>query len=259
MNLFLLKEYIRYFHLKTDEHSLHSPFFYNFFLNIIKGNSVDTSWDAIESNRTKLLNDSSIINMSDLGAGSKVSKSSIRTVRSIAKHSLSQAKFSQFLFRLIQHFDYKTIVELGTSLGINTYYLASANSSASIHTFEGDPHTLKIAKEINSTSQNICFYEGDIEVQLPALLQQLSHPIDLVYADANHTYEASVLYFNNILPYLSEKSIYIMDDIHWSAGMKKAWEELKDRKEVKASIDLFDAGMLFFNTDLKKQHYILDF
>jgi hypothetical protein len=41
--------------------------------------------------------------------------------------------------------------------------------------------------------------------------------------------------------------------------MKKAWEELKESKEVTSSIDLFDAGLLFFNQDFKKQHHILSF
>ncbi|MGM0581962.1 MAG: O-methyltransferase [Bacteroidota bacterium] len=206
-----------------------------------------------------LLKDETEIELVDLGAGSKVEKSKSRKIKSIARHSLSSPKFSKFLCRLIQDFKFENIIELGTSLGINTAYMASANPDASIFTFEADPNALKIAKEVNREHKNIIFYKGDIANSLPNMLQKSNPKIDLVYADANHTYKASIDYFNIILPYLSSESIYIMDDIHWSAGMKKAWEELTGRKEVTSSIDLFDAGLLFFNPDFEKQHYVLDF
>lgn len=259
MNFFLLKEYFKYFHLKTDEHSLHSPFFYHFYLNLIKKNSFSNAGESIENKRMDLLRDETEIEIVDLGAGSKVEKSRKRKVNSIARHSLTSPKFSRFLFRLIQDFKFKKIIELGTSLGINTAYIAKANPEASIFTFEADPNALKIAKEVNNKHDNIIFHEGDIANSLPSMLQNSTPNIDLVYADANHTYKASIHYFNIILPHLTSSSIYIMDDIHWSNGMKKAWEELKERKEVTSSIDLFDAGLLFFNPDFEKQHYILDF
>lgn len=259
MNFFLLKEYLKYFHLKTDEHSLHSPFFYYFYLNIIQNKSISPEWENIEKKRNALLKDETEIEIFDLGAGSKVEKSQSRKVKSIARYSLSSQKFSQFLFRLIQNFKFENIIELGTSLGINTSYLAKANSNTTIYTFEADPNAMTIAKRVNKNQENIEFYEGDISMSLPKALEKLNPKIDLVYADANHTYEASIDYFNMILPYLTTQSVYIMDDIHWSAGMKKAWQELKLRKEITSSIDVFDAGILFFNPDFQKQHYVLDF
>ncbi|ADR20296.1 O-methyltransferase [Marivirga tractuosa] len=259
MNFFLAQEYFKYFHLKTDEHSLHSPFFYHFYLKLIKSSSISNDCKSIEENRAALLKDETEFVIKDLGAGSKVNQSKSRTVKSIARHSLSNPKFSQFLYRIIQHFNFESIIELGTSLGINTAYMAQANPDASVFTFEADPNALKIAREVNKEHKNINFHEGDIANSLPNMLQKSNPTIDLVYADANHTYQASVDYFNIILPHLTSGSIYIMDDIHWSAGMKKAWEELKERKEVTSSIDLFDAGLLFFNSDFKKQHHVLDF
>jgi predicted O-methyltransferase YrrM len=228
-------------------------------LNYIKAKSFSNEWESIERKRKRLLNDNSQIKISDLGAGSKVEKSRYRKVKSIAQHSLSSPKFSQFLFRLIQDFKFKTIIELGTSLGVNTAYLATAKTDSSLATFEADPAALMIAKEVNKNHHNIQFHQGDIAYLLPEFLHKSKPKIDLVYADANHTFEASIHYFNIILPYLQKESIYIMDDIHWSHGMKKAWEELKNREEISSSIDLFDAGLLFFNPDFKKQHYVLDF
>ncbi|SMG15764.1 Methyltransferase domain-containing protein [Marivirga sericea] len=259
MNFFLIKEYILYYHLKTDEHSLQSSFFYQFYLEYIKRKSSSNQWDIIENSRKRLLNDHSKIEIFDLGAGSKVNNSHRRKIKSVARYSLSSPKFSQLLSLLVKGFKCKQVIELGTSLGINTAYLATAKTDCQITTFEADPAALKIAKEINANRKNIHFQKGDIAYLLPEYLHKSNPKIDLVYADANHTYAASIEYFNIILPYITKNSIYVMDDIHWSSGMKKAWEELKKRDEVSSSIDLFDAGLLFFNPDFKKQHYILEF
>jgi predicted O-methyltransferase YrrM len=259
LNFFLLKEYLQYFHFKTDEHSLHSPFIYQFYHRFIKDKAYDSKWETIEDKRNELLKNKTEYKIFDLGAGSKIVKSPNRKVKSIAQHSLSSAKFSQFLYRIIQYFNFNNIVELGTSLGINTSYLSRAKAEAQVFTFEADSNAIRIAKEVNNGNENIKFITGDIAKTLPELLLKLDQKVDLVYADANHTYEASIQYFNFILPYLNSNSIYIMDDIHWSKGMKKAWMELKESDTVTFSIDLFDAGILFFNPDFEKQHYVLDF
>lgn len=259
MNFFLLKEYIQYFHLKTDEHSLHSPFFYKFYERLIKKRTYFDEWTSIETQRKRLLNRNTKYEIFDLGAGSRVEKSKDRTVKSIAKHSLSSPKFSQFLFRLIREYKLVNIVELGTSLGINTKYLAKSKNNAVINTFEADQNALKIAKEVNLNELNITFHTGDIAETLPNFLQKHDQNIDLVYADANHTFKASIQYYNLLLPKLHSSSIYILDDIHWSSEMKMAWKTLKAQEEVTSSIDLFDAGLLFFDPDLRKQHLVLDF
>ncbi len=258
MNFFLLKEWIYYFHLKTDEHSLHSPFFYNFYLNIIRSSSKETDFSQIESKRSILKNSQLEIHLNDLGAGSKTTSSQTRTIKSIAKNSLSSAKFSQLLYRIIKSFQFTEILELGTCLGINTGYLAMANPDAKVSTFEGDENLMFTAKEYLNQFENIQYFLGNINQTLPEFLRQQTK-IDLVYIDANHTYEATMNYFNQLLPFQHTNSIIVVDDIHWSKGMKKAWGELKKHYSVTSTIDIFDAGLLFFNPDFQKQHYILEF
>lgn len=259
MNLFLAKEWLAYFHLKTDEHSLHSPFFYNFYLNVILEKSDPEKFQFIEKKRTELKESNRRIHLHDLGAGSKTTKSTERTINDIAKKSLSPAKFSQLLFRIIREFKFSDNIELGTCLGINTGYMAMASPTSKITTFEGDEKLLDTAQKNLKSFTNIQFNLGNIDKTLPEYLINNSKKIDLVYIDANHTYEATINYFQQLLSHHHANSIFILDDIHWSAGMKKAWEEIKHHKAVTSTIDIFDAGLLFFNPDFQKQHYILDF
>ena len=258
MNYFLIKEFIQYYHLKTDEHSLHSPFFFDFYTKLVKASAYLAEWSTLEQERKSLLKNTNKIIRTDLGAGSKVNHSKQLTIAEIAKNSLSTPKFSQFLFRLIEHYQSQNIIELGTSLGINCAYMASANPNPIVNSFEGDPALVEIAKQINQ-HKKVQFHLGNIDQTLAEFLIIFNQKIDLVYADANHTYEASINYYQLIQPHLHQNSIYIIDDIHWSSAMKKAWDELKNYPEVSSSIDLFDAGILFFNKDFQNQHYILDF
>ena len=51
----------------------------------------------------------------------------------------------------------------------------------------------------------------------------------------------------------------IFDDIYWSVGMKKAWEEIKEYPEVTVTIDLFWIGLVFFRNDRVKEHFKVKF
>jgi len=138
--------------------------------------------------------------------------------------------------------------------------MAQANPSASIHTFEGSAAIAAIAHENFEAlkARNITIVEGNIDEKLGPLLEQVSQ-VDLAYMDANHRYEPTLRYFEQLLPHLHQKSIVVVDDIHWSAEMNRAWQVLKDRSEVSLSLDLFEGGILFFDPALQKEHYVLAF
>ena len=105
--------------------------------------------------------------------------------------------------------------------------------------------------------ENINSIEGSIDKTLPQLLESISLPIDLVYLDANHTYDATIKYFTLLKSKLNASSVVIIDDIHWSSGMEKAWQEIVSLEEVSISIDLFYKGLLFFRKDIEKEHFVL--
>ncbi len=244
----------------VNQHALHSPFVYEFYTKVLKSNTHHPEFDLIDGVRSRLRRDVKEIKIMDFGAGSKVSKSKQRKVKDIAKSALSSRRFSSFMFKLCQFMQADNIVELGTSFGINTLYLSLANEKAKVRSFEGCPETVKIAeaifKEVGLPNTQII--AGQIDDQLVDFLTTTS-PIDLVYMDANHTYEATMNYFNLFLPHLSSKAVMVIDDIYWSKPMNNAWKSLLDRKEVTLSMDIYDAGLLFFDKGLSKEHFILDF
>ena len=153
------------------------------------------------------------------------------------------------------------ILELGTSLGITTSYLASANPAAQITTMEGASAVAAVAKDnFNKLGlNNIRVVEGNFDHTLTDTLTTMP-VIDLAFLDGNHRYEPTVRYFRQILPHLHDHSIVILDDIHWSAEMEQAWDEVRGMEEVTLSIDLFFIGLVFFRKEQKeKQHFSIRF
>jgi predicted O-methyltransferase YrrM len=49
----------------------------------------------------------------------------------------------------------------------------------------------------------------------------------MVFIDGHHQYQPTLDYFEMIYPKCNKNEIIIFDDILWSTGMRRAWEELK--------------------------------
>lgn len=251
--------YIKYWLLCVNQHSLHSPFLYSFYEEIIKDNERSKQVE-IESLRVDYLKNDQDIQINDLGAGSRIKNSGKRKTRQIAKHSSTPARFSRLMFRLIAKMESETIVELGTSLGFNTLYMCRANPNAKIFTFEGAKEIAAIAQSNfdKLASKNIELIEGDIDNTLPSFLS-LERSIDLAYIDANHRFEPTISYFNQILNCSTEKSIIVIDDIYWSKEMNRAWNKIKRDPRISLTLDLFEAGIVFLDPELPKTNLTLKF
>ena len=256
-------KYLQYWFSASNSkgHGMHSPFVFDFILNVLNDDRSFYAYQQIEHRRNKLLNDKTLLNIEDMGAGSKTLPFKQRTVSSIAKSSLKQKKFGQLMFRMVNYYQHKTVLELGTSLGITSSYLATAKTDTKVITLEGASEVAAIAikgfQEINI--KNINLIEGNFDDTLSAAIKQLNS-IDFAFIDGNHRYEPTVNYFNKILQASHNHSIIILDDIHWSKEMEDAWHYVQHLPEVTATIDLFFIGIVLLNKDFKtKQHFAIRF
>jgi predicted O-methyltransferase YrrM len=226
---------------------------------VIKPNKLNGNFSDLELLRERLSRNEKTLHIEEMGAGSKNSVSNTRTVKSISNGGLTSPKYSALLYRLIKHFHMREIIELGTSLGVNTLYLAKYEATK-VTTFEGSPEIANFAQSIfdQQHADNIKIIEGNIDRTLSSFLDGSIRP-DLVYLDANHRHEATMRYFNTILHNKHDETIVVIDDIKWSKSMQKAWKEIILHPEVTMSIDLNKFGIVFFKPDFTKQHYVLAF
>ncbi|WP_333821147.1 O-methyltransferase [Ohtaekwangia sp.] len=257
--LFQCKTYLSYWLDQVTEHSLHSPFLFDFYKNVLHTEDNNSYYHPIEERRKAYLLNETTLTIQDLGAGSAVLKTSQRKINAIARTSLSPEKYSKLYARIIAYFKCRTILELGTSLGINTLYLA-AKKDTTVTTFEGAASIVKTARDTFQLLQatNIRVIEGDINYTLHSYLGNCTG-IDFAFLDANHRYEPTVKYFGMLLQKLHANSIVVLDDIHYSPDMEKAWRQLQQHPLVYASVDLYRCGLLFFDPSLNKQHVVLQF
>ena len=256
----MIKYYLQFLFASKNEHSLHSPFVFELYTKIIQAKTQLPVFEQIENLRKKLLENRSVINITDFGAGSRIYKTNQREIRQIAKSAEKNPKFGELLFRLIQYFKPKTIFDLGTSLGITTIYESKAYESSRVFTFEGCLATATIAKEnFNELDcKNVEIIIGNIDETLPENLAKIKQ-LDFAFFDANHRYEPTIKYFELCLEKATEESVFVLDDIHWSDEMHKAWQYIRNHKEVMISIDLFYIGLVFFRKNQPKQDFVLRF
>jgi predicted O-methyltransferase YrrM len=231
---------------------------YNRVINVKDSNA---DYQTIDKLRKELLSSQEVIEILDLGAGSRVNKSNKRKVKTIAKNAEKPAKFGRLFYRLVQNFSPKTVIELGTSLGLTTLYLSKANPQAAVISFEGCPQTAAKARQHfdRLKAQNVDIVLGNIDNTLPQKLQELNQPIDFLYVDANHRYEPTIRYFEDCLPYAHNNSLFIFDDIYWSDEMTAAWEHIKAHPRVTLTVDLFWIGLVFFRSEQAKEDFVLRF
>jgi len=259
----LAKKYLRYYFTASNGkgHGVHSPFVFDFIKNVLNDKKQYSSYDVIETQRKKLLHDTTMIEVEDFGAGSSVIKTNQRVVKNIAQSSLKPKKFSQLLFRMVRYYQPQTIIELGTSFGITTAYLAKGNAKATVFTCEGSKNIAAIAKQNfnNLSIKNIVVTEGDFAKTLPALLTQLK-TIDFAFIDGNHRKIPTLDYLAKLLNSSTSSTLLIFDDIHWSAEMEAAWAEIQQHPAVTLTIDLFFIGIVCINDSFKvKQHFTIRF
>ncbi len=259
----LLAKYIRYYISAANSkgHGMHSPFLFHFITNVLNDKKEYPAYKNVENLRKKLLTDHTELTIEDFGAGSSTNKSNKRTIASIANSAAKPKKFGQLLFRMVKVYQPKTILELGTSLGLSTSYLSLADPEAAIVTMEGSREVAEVAtKNFNSIGlNNINITTANFDLSLSAVVNGLS-TIDFVFIDGNHRQEPTERYFEALLTKINNETIMIFDDIHWSKEMEAAWKTIKEHPDVRCTVDLFFIGIVLFRKEfMAKQHFVIRF
>ena len=254
----MVRDYLKYLWNAKNEHSIHSPFVFEFYLDVIKNGQEIPDKAQIESLFEQLKKDERLIKIKDLGAGSKFGNHDQKKVSRIASTAVKSLKWSKIVAGIVKKYDYKRCLELGTSLGFTAAMMSKATPYGKVYSFEGCSNTLGIAKEVFSAlhCKNVTPILGDIDQTLSHTLEQMDR-VDFVFFDANHQCAPTLKYFRACLQKAHENSCFVFDDINWSADMKEAWSQIKQHEDVSISIDLFQMGIVFFRKKQPKQHYIL--
>lgn len=260
--LFLLgivRNFLSYYIKSSTLQKVKEPFVQQLLSEVLEDDRFYYSFGLLKSLRKRLEFNTTIINITDLGAGSRVHKSNQRTVNSILKTAVSPTWQCEFLFRLVNFLQPQTKLELGTSLGLSSLYQYMPNTKADLYTLEGCPNLAAFAQQQFKAykAKNIHSIVGDFKNSLPTTLQKIER-LDYAFLDGNHQKQATLDYFEACLPYCHKNTVLVFDDIHWSDGMQEAWETIQQHPKVSLTLDLFYMGLVFFRTTSQQQkHYTI--
>lgn len=258
-----VKAYVKYQTRTQKLKDIQSDFVRNFVSTCFYDKSKYVEYEELKKYRKFLLNHKGTVDMVDFGAGSQVFDSNIREISKVARTSGISAKNAELLFRVVRHLQPSRILEIGTSLGLATSALSMGNPKAQLKTLEGCANTQSIPRgafesdEFSFESERIHFVNTEFSSYLNTE-EAIREPLDFIYFDGNHSKEATIAYFDALLPTVNDNTVWIFDDIHWSKGMEESWEYIKAHPKVTSSIDAFQWGIVFFMPDLEGEHCIID-
>ncbi len=230
---------------------MHSPFLYELY------NFVMHHWDEEESEKLRqfrtIENPNQVIKYTDPRYLEDITISTGRLARKVT----SSHKFSYFLHKLINHLGFERILEAGTSLGINASYLGSSKAKR-VWTMEGIEEIADLAIERfeKLEFEHVRVVKGLVE---HTFRDSLGLNPDLIFIDADHRSEAIFWYLRIIKEMNVRVQCIVIHDIYWSRDMNKAWKKIVADDRYTLTIDIFEAGIIFPNYPIEKQHFTVKF
>jgi len=210
----------------------------------------------IEQIRKQFTNNPTSVVIRDFGAGDPNSRRSdeemtIGTTSTTTYGEISLGSkppiWALLLFKLIRKIQPDLAIELGTCIGISAAYQAAAlqlNGKGCLISIEGSEAIAALAKKnIESLHlNNVEILCGTFKEVLPEVFTKIS-AIDYVFIDGHHDEQATIAYFELLLPHLAPNAIIVFDDISWSEGMRRAWEKIRKHNTIAFSVDLKMLGI----------------
>ena len=165
------------------------------------------------------------------------------------------------LFQMIRELNPKTVLELGTNVGISSAYILAALAQngigGTLTTLDVSPYRLRLAKEFHErlALQNIVYVEGLFEDTLQVQLSGIDS-VDLAFIDGHHQYQPTLDYFAQIFEKSSANAVFVFDHIRCSPGMRKAWMALQADERLGMVVDLWSVGIGVRRHDTIPDRYV---
>lgn len=249
-------DFIKFYWAAETKFRVDSPFLFQFVTQVLEGGQETPYYTDLKLLRRHILQDHTKINLTPMGAGSKVASKGSSSVAKVARSSLSSPSQQSLLFRLVHTYQPTTILELGTSLGLSAIYQQLGNPNAECISIEGRSEIYELALQVVDTFKPLerkpLLILGTFDDLLPDALAKLGS-LDYLFIDGDHRGEALLTYYQSCLPFLHEQSVVVIHDIYWSKDMQRGWQTLTKRPEISVAINLFHMGILFFRPDIKEK------
>lgn len=204
-------------------HGIHSPFVFNFITKVIEEK---TPYHAYDDVRTY--------------------------IEHFPEIAFRENKTHRLLFKIVNYFNLKTILELGAGNGICTLYLTVAASDTRCVSIELLPEKYANAQKMYSQWNRDVLLSND---RFPATNEKK----DCIFINLRNYNAPHSQLIACLLSLVHPRSVIIVDGIRTNRKLQTLWKMLVHHNEVIVSLDLFHVGILFFDKKYFKRNYKLSF
>lgn len=205
-------------------HGIHSPFVFNLVNNVIEEKTAYYCYDDIA-----------------------------KYLSSFGRKQLVANKRNRLAFRMTNYFDAKNILEIGSSIGVNTLHLTAFSKQSKCICVEKNPKKRDVAEQLYSG------YNHRIELLNDLPLLPLDTSFDCIYIDLNHFNTIPFCYLDELCRQCHTKSFIMVVGIRRNKEYNKIWRYLSSNKSRTVELDLFNIGIIFFDRQLTRWEYKISF
>ena len=158
----------------------------------------------------------------------------------------------ELLFRLVNRFNPKYILEVGTGAGVSTGYLASVSKESRVVTVDfPNPGEKEVRKNLRKI-RNIEYIAADVLKTVRGIMESGDIP-QFIHIAHTALWKQVV---DLILPYATPQTIIVVEDLG-KKQKKEWWKEIIKDERVGVTFQMTKLGLLFFDKRMTKQHYVL--
>lgn len=218
-------------------YGVHSPFAYDLITTVIEEKRAYYCYETLDTIRLQLQQENRKIRC---GEKELTLKKAIRT------YCFSVNDY-RILFRLANRFHPEKVLIIGSGLGLTPLYVLAHSYKADCIVVERERSIAEVACDVMrkyARSSIKIFDEFD-----------MSEPDHADFIIWGKSVDFSFNSFENMLPYVTDKSILIIYGINNSFTDKQVWDKVRTHPKVTATFDLYSFGLIFFNSKLYQKTY----
>lgn len=202
-----LKHHIHYFFRARHRRGrgIHAPFAYHLIADIIEEKHPYYCYEELEALRAEL------------------QRTQTEGQNALSCRNCLHPAEAQLLFRLVQAFALRSVMEWGGIDDITRLYLQ------------------------RSSSELIIYSEGQAAPEFP----------DLLFCNANLEEHALSRALQQALQHKTEQSMLVLAGPHRSAGAYRCWQQVLMHPDLRLAVEMKRLGLAFFNPELQKGHLVL--
>lgn len=163
-------------------------------------------------------------------------------------------RVDKLLFRLANRFSPQRVVEVGTGAGLSLRYLSAACWGAQCVSLSGDDVSEAVSEVVGSC-KNATVVTGAL---MEAFRRELAIGPGIGLLHIAHTSDYARV-FEEFLPHAGEKTLVIVEGIYETKAKREWWERVVADERAGVTFDLYELGLVFFDHQKNKQHYVVNF